>query len=149
MAASDKFMFVPGQNNTRIKIKLVDNGDDTYSPAFDTTPVDKTILSGTDGAGALFTSADQHSAAASVTGAAGAGEHLHIVDIAISSDTAMNLIFKEETSGTVIWKTFIPANGFVHYAPATPIRLPTAVKKLQVLASVAGNISVLVQYYTE
>src|ERR1035437_2256350 len=51
-------------------------------------------------AGVPFTSADQHSAAASVTDAPTGGQKLIIDDLIVSIGTAMSVTFKEETSGT-------------------------------------------------
>lgn len=103
-------------------------------------------------AGVPFTSADQHSAVASVTSAPTAStKKLVITDIFVSVDTAMNVTFKEETSGTVICGPFyLPANGSAQFTPRSDAwKLPVANKKLQVLTSVAGNIMVDAHYYSE
>lgn len=97
-----------------------------------------------------FTSADQHSAVASVTDSPGTGLKLVIDDIFVSVDTAMNVIFKEETSGTVIAGPFyLPANGTMQITPRGKKKLPVAAKKLQVITSVSGNIMVDVGYHSE
>lgn len=97
-----------------------------------------------------FTSADQHSAAASVTSAPSSGQKLVIDDIFFSTDTAMSFTFKEETSSTVIMGPFyLPANGSMQITPRGKKKLPVADKKLQVLTSVAGNIMVDVGYHSE
>lgn len=97
-----------------------------------------------------FTSADQHSAAASVTGAPTSGQKLVIDDLIFSVDTAMSVTFKEETSGTVMFGPFyLPANGSMQITPRGKRKLPVADKKLQVISSVAGNISVLAGYHSE
>lgn len=97
---------------------------------------------------AVFTSADATTAAA-VTDAPTSGQKLVITDIIASSDTAMFLLFQEETSGTVIFKVFLPANGTVQITPRGKVKLATANKKLMVDASVAGNIAVTALYYSE
>ncbi len=97
---------------------------------------------------AVFTSADATTAVA-VTDAPTAGQKLVIVDIVASSDTAMFLLFQCETTGTVIFKVFLPANGTVQITPRGKVKLATADKKLFVDASVAGNIAVTVTYYSE
>jgi hypothetical protein len=98
-----------------------------------------------------FTSADQHSAVASVTSAPTSGQKLVVTDIFVSVDTAMNITFKEETSGTVIAGPFyLPANGTIQLTPrGKQWKLPVADKKLQVITSVAGNIMVDAGYYSE
>jgi hypothetical protein len=102
-------------------------------------------------AGLPFTSADQHSAVASVTSAPTSGQKLVITDIFVSVDTAMSVTFKEETSGTVITGPFyLPANGTIQLTPrGKQWKLPVADKKLQVLTSVSGNIMVDAGYYSE
>src|SRR5579872_4375196 len=101
-------------------------------------------------AGVPFTSADQHSAAASVTDAPSSalGNHLVITDIFFATDTAMNVTFKEETSGNVITGPYyVPANFSGQFTPRSNAwRLGTAAKKLQVITSVSGNIMVDAHY---
>lgn len=86
---------------------------------------------------------------ADVTAAPTAGQKIVIDDLFFSVDTAMNLIFEEETSATPIFKVFLPANGLGQYTPRGKIKLPTADKKLRVDASVAGNIAVTCVYHSE
>lgn len=102
-------------------------------------------------AGVPFTSSDQHSAAASVTDAPTSGQHLVIDDLIFSTDTAMNVTLKCETSGAVIAGPFyVPANFVGQLTPrGKGQKLATADKKLQVITSVAGNIMVLVGYHSE
>lgn len=99
--------------------------------------------------GLPFTSADQHAAAASVTDVPVVGQRLEIDDIFMSADTAMNVTFKEETSGTVVF-------GPIYLAANTPFslgmrgrrKLPLINTRLQVITSVAGNITVSVGYHS-
>lgn len=103
-------------------------------------------------AGVPFTSADQHSAVASVSDAPTGGQKLVIDDLLISVDTTMSVTLKEETSGTVIAGPFyLPANsGPVQITPrGKGWKLATADKKLQVITSVAGNIMVQAGYHSE
>lgn len=101
--------------------------------------------------GLPFTSADQHSAVASVTDAPTSSQKLVITDLVVSVDTDMSVIFKEETSGIVICGPFYLAGN----TTINPLmrggkrKLATANKKLQVLTSIAGNISVEAAYYSE
>lgn len=101
--------------------------------------------------GVPFTSADQHSAAASVTDAPTSGQKLVIDDILVSVDTAMWVTFKCETTAVVIAGPFyLPANGSLQITPrGKGKKLATADKKLQVITSVAGNIMVDVGYHSE
>jgi hypothetical protein len=101
--------------------------------------------------GVPFTSVDQHSAAASVTDAPTSGQKLVIDDIIFSSDTAMWVTFKEETSGTVVFGPWYcsAASGPIQITPRSKKKLATADKKLQAITSVAGNISVHVGYHSE
>lgn len=102
-------------------------------------------------AGVPFVSADQHSAVASITDAPTSGQKLVIDDIIVSVDTAMSVTFKEETSGTIIFGPwYLPANsGPVQVTPRGKKKLATANKKLQVITSVAGNITVSTSYHSE
>lgn len=84
-----------------------------------------------------------------VTGAPTAGQKLVITDIVVSTDTAMAITFEEETSGTDIFKVFLPANGTAQITPRSKCKLATADKKLRAVASVAGNIAVTVFYTSE
>lgn len=98
--------------------------------------------------GAAVVSADMTTAAA-VTDAPTSGQKIVITDIVLSADTAMNVLLEEETSGTDIWKVFIPANGTVQITPRGKVKLATVDKKLTAKASVAGNIAVTAHYYSE
>jgi hypothetical protein len=102
-------------------------------------------------AGVPFTSADQHSAAASVTSAPTGGQKLVVTDILVSVDTAMWVTLKEETSAVIITGPYyLPANGTLQLTTRSKIwKLPTADKKLQVLTSVAGNVMADIGYYSE
>lgn len=132
-------------------INLVRNADGTIS---EQTAIQKTSDSGPTWtsvfgvSSAAVTSADMTTAAA-VTAAPTSGQKLVIVDIVVSVDTAMNILFEEETSGTDIYKVFLPANGLAQITPRGKVKLATADKKLTAKASVAGNIAVTAIYYSE
>lgn len=98
-----------------------------------------------------FTSTDQSGGVASVTDAPATGKKLVITDIIFSAEAAMNVTFKEETSGTVIAGPFyVPANFSGQFTPrSSGWKLPVADKKLQVIASVTGKIMVDVHYRSE
>lgn len=99
--------------------------------------------------GARYTSADRSASAASVTDSPASGKKLVITDCDISVDTAMRVDLKEETSGTVFFSKYLPANGSWSAVTRGKFKLPTADKKLQIQTSVAGNISVTAMYYSE
>lgn len=101
--------------------------------------------------GVPFTSADQHSAVASVTDAPTGGQKLVIDDIIVSVDTNMSVTFKEETSGTVVFGPWYitAASGPIQITPRGKKKLAVAGKKLQVITSAAGNISVQASYHSE
>lgn len=101
--------------------------------------------------GVPFTSADQHSAVASVSDAPSPTEKLVVDDALISVDTAMSVTLKEETTGVVIAGPFyMPASSVLQVTPrGKGWKLTTAGKKLQVITSVAGNIMVHVSYHGE
>jgi hypothetical protein len=102
------------------------------------------------GGSAPFTSADQHSDVAAVTGAPAAGQKLVATDIIVSVDTDMTVTFKEETSGTVvIGPLYLAAKSTVQLTPRGKLwKLAMAGKKLMVQTSVAGNITVDVGYFS-
>jgi hypothetical protein len=102
-------------------------------------------------AGVPFASPDQHGTAASVTDAPTTGQRLVIDDLIVSVDTAMSVTFKEEASGNIVagpW--YLPANsGPIQITPRGKNKMLTVNKKLQVVTSVAGNITVLAGYHSE
>jgi hypothetical protein len=101
--------------------------------------------------GVPFASADQHAAVASVTDAPTVGQKLVIDDLIVSVDTAMSVTFKEETTGNVVFGPwYLPANsGPIQFTPRGKKKMGTADKKLQVITSVAGNVTVQAGYHSE
>jgi hypothetical protein len=100
-------------------------------------------------AGARFTSADQSGGVAAVTAAPTSGQYLVITDIFVSVETAMRVDFSVETTGTIHFSFYLPANGAMQITPRFKFKLPTADKKLMVRTSAEGNITVTVGYYSE
>ena len=98
--------------------------------------------------GAAFESTDASTPVA-VTDAPSGGEKLVIDDIVFGVDTAMQVDFTEETSGTVIFSFFAGANTNWQFTPRGKVKLATADKKLFVDTSVAGNIAVTISYHSE
>lgn len=99
--------------------------------------------------GAQFSSADASGAAASVTDAPTTGQKLVLTDVIVSTDTAMRVDLKEETSGTVVVSLYLGANSTVNLVTRGKLKLAAADKKLQVQTSVAGNVRVQTLYYSE
>ena len=99
--------------------------------------------------GVPVTLADMTTATA-VTDAPTTGQKLVIDDILVSTDTAMNVTFIEETSLTVIrGPIYLGANTTTQTTLRGLTKLPVANKKLMCEASVAGNITVEVGYHSE
>jgi len=94
------------------------------------------------------TSADM-STTANITAAPTSGQYLVIDDIFFSTDTAMAFTFEEETSGTDIIKIDVAANTAYQFTPRGQIKLATADKKLNGLASVSGNVYITIVYHSE
>ena len=133
-----------------------DMGDGTWAEVFSAVAQAGTsVLGATKDAGPNWTSAYLHTASADATGAVDltaaptAGQKIVIDDIIFSTDTAMNFIFEEETSGTDMLKIFCAANSTVQITPRGQIKLATADKKLRGDASVAGNVAITVVYHSE
>jgi hypothetical protein len=97
---------------------------------------------------AVVTSADATTPVA-VTDAPTSSEKIVITDIIWSSEVEGWLEFEEETSGTILFKVYSPANGSGQITPRTPVKLATANKKLMVDAEAAGNVAVTALYYSE
>ena len=117
--------------------------------------LDATLQPATKDAGPQWTTVSTNTLSADATGvvavtaAPTSGQKICIDDIMVSVDTAMSVLFEEETSGTDIMKFYMAANSSIQITPRGKIKLPTADKKLTVDTSVAGNISVTVSYHSE
>lgn len=98
--------------------------------------------------GAAVVSANITSATA-ITDAPTSGQKIIVDDIVVSTDTAMNILFEEETSGTDIFKVFLPANGTLQITPRDKVKLATADKKLTAKGSATGNVGITVTYHSE
>lgn len=98
---------------------------------------------------AAVTSANMSAAAVAVTDAPTLGQKIVVDDIILSTDTAMRVDLKEETSGTIKVSLYLPANGIVQITTRSKFKLGTADKKLQVQTSVAGNIAITTLYHSE
>jgi hypothetical protein len=98
--------------------------------------------------GAAVVSSDMTTAAA-VTDAPTSGQKICLDDIIISAAVDMNVLVEEQTSGTDLFKIYIPANGTVQLTPRGKMKLATADKYVTCKASVAGGISVTATYHSE
>lgn len=89
------------------------------------------------------------STAADISVAPTSGQKLVITDVLISTDTAMRFDLLEESNATPKASFYLPANGSYQFTPRGKFKLPTADKKLQGKATVAGNVSVTALYFSE
>jgi hypothetical protein len=85
------------------------------------------------------------------TGSIPATMNCVITDIIVSenANTGGLVAFKEETSGTVIMQVYVGGRETKIINLTQPIKLPTAGKKLQVLAGASDDIKVTVTYYLQ
>lgn len=84
-----------------------------------------------------------------VTDAPTAGQILIIDDIFAHSTVAQLLTFTEETTGTTLFKRYVPANQTVQWTPRGRRKLVTANKKLMCQASSTTSVYVEVGYHSE
>lgn len=100
--------------------------------------------------GAAVTSANASAADLELSAAPTSGQKVVIDDILFSTDTAMSVDFKEETTGTVIFRGYFPSSpGISQITPRGRVKLATANKKLVLRTSVAGNIACTVLWHSE
>lgn len=145
---AEEFLYAPGLQNRKIKMKLVTNLDGTHSPVINTEQSVHAILTGI--AGAAFTSADQSGAKAAVTDVPATGKYLNLTGLFASAAAAMLVTFYEETSNVIVARFSLAAGGAFQWTPGSPIKLGTATgKRLMVQTSASGVLTVVAQYYTE
>lgn len=96
---------------------------------------------------ATVTSADAQSA--TQVKAAVTGESLHITDIVISTDTAMNIQIQDDSSSPVVLmeQLYMPANSVFSKSFTTALKA-TSGQDIDVIASASGNISVTISGYS-
>ena len=88
------------------------------------------------------TSADM-TTAASIGPAPTGSQKSVLLQAVISTDTAMQFTIQmETTAGAERQSWYLPANGSVIFVPRHPVKLGTADKRWQGLASVAGNVAI-------
>lgn len=98
---------------------------------------------------AAVTSADMSGADAAITDAPATGQKIVLTDVLISVDTAMRVDLKEETSGTLLARLYLPANGTAQWTPRGKTKLATAGKRVMARTSAAGNIAITAHSYSE
>lgn len=84
-----------------------------------------------------------------LTAAPTSGQKIVIMDLVISTDTAMNVTVQMETSANVLAKYYMPANSTVQISPRGFFKGDAADKKIQLDASVAGNLAISINYFSE
>ena len=136
-AISGARMLVTEDNSAAIKtaVELLDN-------AISGTAL-RTKDNGPETAGTFTytTSADMTSAAD--IGPSPGSDKSVLLQAVISTATAMQFTIQSETSaGSERQSWYLPANGSVIFVPRYPIKLGTASRKWQGIASVAGNVAI-------
>ncbi len=96
-----------------------------------------------------YTTSANMTSAGNITVAPATGQKIVVDDLLISTDTAMNVVIQEETSGTVLAKFFLPANSVIQVTPRDGMKADTADKHLQAVASVSGNIAITTWGHSE
>lgn len=94
------------------------------------------------------TSADM-TTAANISPAPTAGQKLVAMDIMVSVDTAMEFSVQEETSATVFASVFLPANSVAMITLRGFLKTAVADMHFQGKASVAGNVRVTMNSFSE
>jgi len=95
----------------------------------------------------VVTSADA-TAGADLSAAPTSTMKIVIDDLEISVGTAMTITIQEETTNTVLYKWFMTANSSVVLSSKNGKQLPSADKKVRVVASVSGNVFAHCSYHS-
>ena len=125
------------------KLKIKDAGDGTYG-------LYATAL----GAGLsqsltrTYTASADMTTAADITAAPAAGQKIVVTDVILSADRALNFAIQMETSANVLANFYLGEEP-VHIAPVGYLKADAADKKLQGKASIPGNVSVTLVYFSE
>lgn len=96
-----------------------------------------------------YTASADMTTAADLTAAPTAGQKIVLMDLIISTDTAMSFTIQEETSATVFAKVYLAANSTAQITPRGYIKAAVADKKIQGDASAAGNVAITAFYFSE
>ncbi len=97
------------------------------------------------------TNSSDMQSAADVSGAPDSGQYLVVTDVIISTDTALTITLQEETSATVFGGPYyLAANSTLQLTiRSRQFKLATANKKLQAVASKAGNVTIETWAFSE
>ena len=113
---------------------------------FDNGPAWKSVFGVS---GEAVSSANASSTPLVITDAPTTGQKIVLDDIEISVDTAMTVTLRTTTGNKVLGKYYLPANAVIQITTRGKKKAPTANQTLEVLTSVAGNISVCATYHSE
>ena len=90
-----------------------------------------------------YTTSADITTAADIGPAPSGGQKSVILQAVISTDTAMQFTIQmETTAGAERQSWYLPASGSVIFVPRYPVKVGTADKKWQGIASVAGNVAI-------
>ena len=129
-------------------LKLVDTGDGvTYSYAMTAIPAGGTTSDFGVGGSSVY-SVDTTGTVA-VTDAPAAGMKLVLDGLVLSTNPGLTVTFEEETSKARILQVITIANTPYTINFPAKVKLSTAAKKLNVVASAAGTVNALVMYHQE
>ena len=96
----------------------------------------------TEGTDTYTTSADMTSAA-DIAPAPTSGSKSRLLQITVSTDTAMGFTIQSSNATPVVYQKFyLPANGTVIWVPRHPLLLNVVDEKFQGLASASGNVAI-------
>ena len=90
-----------------------------------------------------YTTSSDMTSVADIGPAPSGGQKSVILQAVISTDTAMQFTIQmETTAGAERQSWYLPASGSVIFVPRYPVKVGTADKKWQGIASVAGNVAI-------
>ena len=99
--------------------------------------------------GEAVSSANASSTPLVITDAPTTGQKIVLDDVEISVDTAMTVTLRTTTGVKKLGVYYLPANSVIQITTRGRKKAPTANQTLEVLTSVAGNISVCACFHSE
>ena len=84
-----------------------------------------------------------------LTDAPEAGKRVAIIDLFISTNTAMIIYVRMETSGNNLAAFALAANSTLVFSPRAYLRGDTVNKKIRLVSSASGTIGATVTYFSE
>jgi hypothetical protein len=121
-----------------------DDGNGTFSPVVSSAWESCSL--GVSGAAVVSSDMTQ---AVAVTDVPGLGKKLVIQDILVSTDTPTSVTFTEETTGLVIFKVYLPANGSGQITTRGKLKLSTVNTRLMAVEGTKSNIAITCLYISE